>query len=76
MPNVKKQTHKKVRYFEFLREIWKVEPFAHFPVFGTFDAGDLDITFREQIANETGLTLELVTDNPYKNGGVLTVGGT
>ncbi|MYB65265.1 hypothetical protein F4X73_11290 [Candidatus Poribacteria bacterium] len=60
-PNVKKQNSKKVRYFEFLRKIWEVEPFANFPVFGTFDADDLDITFREQIANETGLTVELVT---------------
>ncbi len=59
--NVKKQNSKRVRCFEFLQKIWEVEPFAHFPVFGTFDADDLDITFRKQIANETGLTLELVT---------------
>ena len=60
-PNLKKQAPKRVGYNEFLRQIWQVEPFAHFPVFGTFDAEDLDITFREQIANETGLTVELVT---------------
>ena len=60
-PNPKKQTSKRMLYFEYLRKIWEVEPFANFPVFGTFDADDLDITFREQIANETGLTVELIT---------------
>ena len=60
-PNVEERTHKSMRYFEFLRKIWQVEPFAHFPMFGTFNADDLDITFREQIANDSGLTVELVT---------------
>ena len=60
-PQKKKQSHKKVRYVEFLRKIWQVEPFANFPVFGTFDAENVDITFRKQIAKETGLSVELVT---------------
>ena len=55
------QTGKKVGYAQFLRKIWQVEPFAHFPVFGTFDAEDLDLAFREQIAKDTSLTVELVT---------------
>ena len=50
-----------MHYIEFLRKIWQVEPFANFPVFGTFDAENLDITFREQIAKDTGLSVELVT---------------
>lgn len=60
-PELKKPSQKKVHYIEFLRKIWQVEPFANFPVFGTFDAENLDITFREQIAKDTGLSVELVT---------------
>ena len=56
-----KQSAKKVEYTQFLRRIWKVEPFAHFPVFGTFNANDLDATFRQQIANDTGFSIEIVT---------------
>ena len=58
---VKQHTKKKISYAQFLRKIWQVEPFAHFPVFGTFDAEHLDITLRKQIAEDTGLSLELVT---------------
>jgi len=57
----KNQYHRKVRYEKFLRKIWKVEPFAHFPVFGTFNAENLDLTFREQIAQDTKISVELVT---------------
>ena len=48
-------------YEKFLRKIWEIEPFAHFPVFGTFDAEDLDLTFRQKISADTELSLELVT---------------
>ncbi len=58
---VKQHAKKKISYAQFLRKIWQVEPFAHFPVFGTFDAEHLDITLRKQIAEDTGLSLELVT---------------
>jgi hypothetical protein len=51
----------KAYYEKFLRKIWEVEPFAHFPVFGTFDAEDLDLTLRQKIAADTELSLELVT---------------
>ncbi len=59
--DVKQHTKKKISYAQFLRKIWQVEPFAHFPVFGTFDAEHLDITLRKRIAEDTGLSLELVT---------------
>lgn len=52
---------KKLGYSQFLRKIWQVEPFAHFPVFGTFNAKNLDLTFREQIAQDTELSVDLVT---------------
>ncbi len=63
-PKDTKQTKtqlKKDRYERFLQEIWKVEPFAHFPVFGTFNAERLELTFREQIAKGTELSVELIT---------------
>jgi len=62
---------KKISYAQFLRNIWQVEPFAHFPVFGTFDAEDLDITLRKQIAEDTGLSLDLVTTTLTRMIGVL-----
>ncbi len=52
---------KKLGYAQFLRRIWQVEPFAHFPVFGTFNAEGLDVSFRQTIADVTGLSMELVT---------------
>ena len=52
---------KKLGYAQFLRRIWQVEPFAHFPVFGTFNAQTLDPSFRQMIADDTNLTTELVT---------------
>ncbi len=52
---------KKLSYAQFLRRIWQVEPFAHFPVFGTFNAQDIDACFRQMIADDTGLSIELVT---------------
>ena len=67
----KKQSSKKVGYAQFLRKIWQVEPFAHFPVFGTFDAEDLGIKFREQIAKDAGLSVELVTITLTRMVGVL-----
>ena len=51
----------KAYYEKFLRKIWEVEPFAHFPVFGTFDAEYLELTLRQKIAADTELSLELVT---------------
>ena len=61
-----------VAYYEkFLRKIWEVEPFAHFPVFGTFDAAHLDLTFREKITTDTTLSLELVTSTLTRMIGVL-----
>ncbi len=67
----KKQSGKKVGYAQFLRKIWQVEPFAHFPVFGIFDAEDLDLSFREQIAKDAGLSVELVTTTLTRMVGVL-----
>ena len=61
----------KTYYDKFLRKIWEVEPFAHFPVFGTFKAEDLDITFRQKIAADTELSLELVTSTLTRMVGVL-----
>ena len=58
-------------YEKFLRKIWEVEPFAHFPVFGTFNAEDLDLTFRQEIAADTELSLELVTSTLTRMVGVL-----
>lgn len=55
------QSGKKHGYVQFLRNIWQVEPFAHFPVFGTFNANELDPSFRQIIADDTGLSFELVT---------------
>ena len=48
-------------YEQFLQEIWEVEPFAHFPVFGTFNAERLELTFREQMVKDTKLSMELIT---------------
>ena len=68
----KKSQPPQVSYYEkFLRKIWEVEPFAHFPVFGTFDAEYLDLTLRQQIANDTELSLELVTSTLTRMIGVL-----
>ena len=61
----------KAYYEKFLRKIWEVEPFAHFPVFGTFDAEDLDLTLRHEIAADTELPLELVTSTLTRMVGVL-----
>ncbi|MYA99472.1 hypothetical protein F4X90_07315 [Candidatus Poribacteria bacterium] len=61
----------KTYYEKFLRKIWEVEPFAHFPVFGTFDAEDLDLTLRQEIAADTNLSLELVTSTLTRMIGVL-----
>ena len=58
-------------YEKFLRKIWEVEPFAHFPVFGTFNAEDLDLTFRQEIAADTELSLELITSTLTRMVGVL-----
>ena len=58
-------------YEKFLRKIWEVEPFAHFPVFGTFNAEDLDLTFRQEIAADTELSLGLVTSTLTRMVGVL-----
>ena len=63
--------HPKANYEKFLRKIWEVEPFAHFPVFGTFDAEDLDLTWRQKIAADTELSLELVTSTLTRMIGVL-----
>lgn len=67
----KKQSNKKVGYAQFLRKIWQVEPFAHFPVFGTFNAEELELTLREQIAEDTALSVELVTTTLTRMVGVL-----
>ena len=56
---------------KFLRKIWEVEPFAHFPVFGTFDAEDLDLTVRQQIAIDAELPVESVTSTLTRMIGVL-----
>ena len=56
---------------KFLRQIWEVEPFAHFPVFGTFDAEYLDLTLRKNIAEDTELSLEVVTATLTRMIGVL-----
>ena len=61
----------KAYYEKFLRKIWEVEPFAHFPVFGTFDAADLDLTFRQKISADTELPLELVTSTLTRMIGIL-----
>ena len=58
-------------YEKFLRKIWEVEPFAHFPVFGTFNAENLDVDFRQKIAADTELSLELVTFTLTRMVGVL-----
>ena len=58
-------------YEKFLRKIWEVEPFAHFPVFGTFNAEDLDLTFRQEVTADTELSLELVTSTLTRMVGVL-----
>lgn len=55
------QTGKKLGYDQFLRRIWQVEPFAHFPVFGTFNAEGLDTSFRQTIVDDTGLSIDLIT---------------
>ncbi len=56
---------------KFLRKIWEVEPFAHFPVFGTFNAKDLDLTLRQEIVTDTELPLELITSTLTRMIGVL-----
>ena len=61
----------KAYYEKFLRKIWEVEPFAHFPVFGTFDAEYLDLNLRQKIAADTALPLELVTSTLTRMIGVL-----
>ena len=61
----------KTYYEKFLREIWEVVPFAHFPVFGTFDAEELDLTLRQGIAADTELSLELITSTLTRMIGVL-----
>lgn len=61
----------KAYYEKFLRKIWEVEPFAHFPVFGTFDAEHLDLNLRQEIAADTGLSLKLVTSTLTRMIGVL-----
>jgi hypothetical protein len=66
-----KSQHSKVHYEKFLRKIWEVEPFAHFPVFGTFNAKDLDLDFRQKISADTELPLELVTSTLTRMIGVL-----
>ena len=63
--------HSKSHYEKFLRKIWEVEPFAHFPVFGTFNAEDLDLTLRQGIVTETKLSLELITSTLTRMIGVL-----
>ncbi len=63
--------HSKSHYEKFLRKIWEVEPFAHFPVFGTFNAEDLDLTLRQGIVTETKLPLELITSTLTRMIGVL-----
>ena len=62
---------RQTRYATFLRKIWEVELFANFPVFGTFDAEDLDLTFRQEIADDTELSLALVTSTLTRMVGVL-----
>ncbi len=64
----------KADYEKFLRKIWEVEPFAHFPVFGTFDAKDLDLTLRRKIAADAGLSLELITSTLTRMVGILPLG--
>lgn len=67
-----KTSQRPTAYYEkFLRKIWEVEPFAHFPVFGTFNAENLDLTFRQEIAADTELSLELVTSTLTRMVGVL-----
>ncbi len=63
--------HSKSHYEKFLQEIWEVEPFAHFPVFGTFNAEDLDLTLRQEIVADTELPLELITSTLTRMIGVL-----
>lgn len=63
--------HPKAHYEKFLRKVWEVEPFAHFPVFGTFNAKDLDLTFRQEIAADTELSLELITSTLTRMVGIL-----
>lgn len=67
-----KTSQRPTAYYEkFLRKIWEVEPFAHFPVFGTFNAENLDLTFRQDIVADTELSLELVTSTLTRMVGVL-----
>ena len=61
----------KADYEKFLRKIWEVEPFAHFPVFGTFNAKDLDLTLRQEIVADTELPLESITSTLTRMIGVL-----
>ena len=66
-----KSQHSKADYEQFLRKIWEVEPFAHFPVFGTFNAKDLALDFRQKISADTELPLELITSTLTRMIGVL-----
>lgn len=66
-----KSQHSETHYEKFLRKIWEVEPFAHFPVFGTFNAKDLDLDFRQKISADTELPLALVTSTLTRMIGVL-----
>ena len=68
---LKKQSGKNFSYAQFLRRIWQVEPFAHFPVFGTFNAEGLDLKLREEIAKDAALSVELVTTTLTRMVGVL-----
>ena len=63
--------YSKSHYEKFLGKIWEVEPFAHFPVFGTFNAEDLDLTLRQEIVADTELPLELITSTLTRMIGVL-----
>ena len=63
--------HPKTHYEKFLRKIWEVEPFAHFPVFGTFNAEALDLTLRQEIVTDTELPLALITATLTRMIGVL-----
>ena len=67
----RKEKRPKVYYEKFLRKIWEVEPFAHFPVFGTFNAKDLDLNLRQRISTDIELSLELVTSTLTRMIGVL-----
>ena len=60
LPTVK-EASEPVASTRFLQRIWQVEPFAHFPVFSTFDAEKVDCALLQQLAEDTGLSVELTT---------------